>query len=32
LDGRTWNEMPRYPGDKTEIDNAYLRKLEGATL
>ncbi len=28
LDGRTWNEMPRYPGAKKEIDNAYLRKLE----
>lgn len=28
LDGQTYNEMPRLPGAKTEIDNAYLRKLE----
>jgi len=28
LDGKTWSEMPRYPGQKQEIDNAYLRHLE----
>jgi len=28
LDGETWNEMPRYPGEKTEIDNNYLKFIE----
>lgn len=28
LDGRTWNEMPRLPGQRTEINNEYLRQLE----
>src|SRR3990167_2316875 len=31
LDGRTWNEMPRYPGANTEIDNSYLRQIEAKT-
>lgn len=29
LDGRTWNEMPRLPGERTEIQNDYLKLLEG---
>lgn len=28
LNGRTWSEFPRYPGDKTEIENDYLKHLE----
>lgn len=28
LDGRTWNESPRYAGDKTHIDNDYLKHIE----
>lgn len=28
LDGRTWNEMPRLPGERTEINNGYLKMLE----
>lgn len=29
LDGRTWTEMPRLPGQRTEIDNDYLKLIEG---
>lgn len=28
LDGKTYNEFPRLPGQKVVIDNAYLKKLE----
>lgn len=28
LDGRTWNEIPRLPGERTQIDNDYLKLLE----
>ncbi len=28
LDGRTWNEIPRLPGQRREINNGYLRQLE----
>jgi protein gp37 len=28
LDGRTWNEIPRLPGGRKEIDNDYLKHLE----
>ncbi len=28
LDGQSYNEMPRYPGMKTEINNEYLKSLE----
>lgn len=29
LDGKTYNEIPRLPGQKKEINNAYLKHLEG---
>ncbi|MEO5776991.1 MAG: phage Gp37/Gp68 family protein [Flavobacterium sp.] len=29
LDGKTYNEMPKYPGDKLEINNEYLKHIEG---
>lgn len=28
LDGRTWNEIPRLPGQRSEIQNDYLKMLE----
>lgn len=28
LDGRYHSEMPRYPGNKTSVDNAYLKHIE----
>jgi protein gp37 len=28
LDGRTWNDIPRLPGNRTEIQNSYLKLLE----
>jgi hypothetical protein len=28
LDGRTWNEFPRLPGNKTHVDNDYLKHIE----
>lgn len=32
LDGEFWSEMPRYPGDKKQIDNAYLRFIESGKV
>lgn len=33
LDGEYWSEMPRLPGQRTNIDNAYLRWIEsGGTI
>jgi protein gp37 len=28
LDGRTWTEFPRLPGEKSHIDNSYLKLIE----
>ena len=32
LDGRTWNDIPRLPGDRQQIDNNYLKHLENKKL
>lgn len=32
LDGKYWSEIPRLPGQRTQIDNTYLKKIESGEI